>query len=165
MTTCLEGLAGVEADARRPARSVRLLGAAHAWREATGSLMEPAELAGYTRNLAKVRAALEPAAFAAAWAEGLRLSLEAAVELLSATEPASQPLQAMDAREPLTRREREVAALIARGLTNRQIAERLVISERTADGHVANILGKLGLKTRAQVAVWAVEHQIAPASI
>ena len=52
----------------------------------------------------------------------------------------------------LTRREREVAALIAEGLTNRQIAERLVISERTADTHVANILGKLGCATRAQVA-------------
>jgi DNA-binding NarL/FixJ family response regulator len=56
--------------------------------------------------------------------------------------------------DPLTRREREVAALIAQGLTNRQIAERLVISERTADNHVANILDKLGFPTRAQVAAW-----------
>ena len=59
---------------------------------------------------------------------------------------------------PPTRREREVAALIARGLTNRQIAAKLVIAERTADTHVANILGKLGFAARAQVAAWAVER-------
>jgi DNA-binding NarL/FixJ family response regulator len=56
-----------------------------------------------------------------------------------------------------------VAALLARGYTNRQIADSLVISERTADGHVANILSKLGFKTRAQVAAWAVEHRLVPA--
>ena len=54
-------------------------------------------------------------------------------------------------------------ALVARGYTNRQIAEVLVISGRTADGHVAHILAKLGLATRAQAAVWAVEHQLASA--
>ncbi|HEV2125285.1 MAG TPA: LuxR C-terminal-related transcriptional regulator [Chloroflexota bacterium] len=58
----------------------------------------------------------------------------------------------------LTRREQEVAALIARGLTNRQIAVVLVIAEGTADRHVSNILGKLGMATRAQVAAWVVEH-------
>lgn len=54
--------------------------------------------------------------------------------------------------DPLTRREKEVAALVARGLTNRQIAQELVISERTVDHHVANILKKLGLHSREQVA-------------
>ena len=58
----------------------------------------------------------------------------------------------------LTRREREVAALIARGLTNREIAEELIISEMTADSHVSHILRKLGFRSRAQVARWAVEH-------
>jgi pimeloyl-ACP methyl ester carboxylesterase/DNA-binding CsgD family transcriptional regulator len=58
---------------------------------------------------------------------------------------------------PLTRREREVATLIALGLTNRQIAEDLVIAEATAERHVANILNKLGCHSRAQVAAWAVE--------
>jgi DNA-binding NarL/FixJ family response regulator len=59
---------------------------------------------------------------------------------------------------PLTAREREVAVLIARGLTNRQIASHLVISERTADTHVQNILGKLGLVSRAQAAAWVIEQ-------
>jgi DNA-binding NarL/FixJ family response regulator len=58
----------------------------------------------------------------------------------------------------LTPRELEVAALIARGLTNREIAAELVIAERTADTHVSNLLGKLGMKTRSQIAGWAVEH-------
>ncbi len=58
----------------------------------------------------------------------------------------------------LSPREREVAILIARGRMNREIAEALVISERTAETHVTHVLGKLGFRSRAQVAVWAVEH-------
>jgi DNA-binding NarL/FixJ family response regulator len=60
----------------------------------------------------------------------------------------------------LTTREREVAALIAEGLTNSQLAERLFISPKTAAVHVSNILTKLGLSSRAEVAAWAVRHGI-----
>jgi class 3 adenylate cyclase/DNA-binding CsgD family transcriptional regulator len=59
---------------------------------------------------------------------------------------------------PLSEREQEVVALIALGRSNREIARELVIAEATAVRHVANILGKLGLRSRAQVAVWAVER-------
>ena len=62
-------------------------------------------------------------------------------------------------RDPLTPREREVVALLARGMTNREIAEALVISERTVENHVSNVLGKLGLQSRAQVAVWALGRE------
>jgi DNA-binding CsgD family transcriptional regulator len=55
---------------------------------------------------------------------------------------------------PLTKRELEVAALIEAGLSNREIAERLVVSKRTADGHVERILAKLGFTSRNQVAAW-----------
>jgi DNA-binding NarL/FixJ family response regulator len=58
----------------------------------------------------------------------------------------------------LSLREREVALLIARGLTNRQIAEELVISERTADGHAEHIRDKLGVHNRAEIAVWAIQN-------
>jgi predicted ATPase/DNA-binding CsgD family transcriptional regulator len=61
----------------------------------------------------------------------------------------------------LTRREQEVARLVARGLTNRQIAEQLVISQRTAEGHVERLRGKLDAQSRAQVAAWAVAHGLA----
>jgi len=61
----------------------------------------------------------------------------------------------------LTAREREVSTLIAQGKTNRVIAERLVLSERTVEGHVTNILNKLGCTTRTQIATWAVEKGLA----
>jgi non-specific serine/threonine protein kinase len=60
---------------------------------------------------------------------------------------------------PLTEREREVVGLIVRGCTNREIAEKLVIAEGTAVRHVANILNKLDLHSRAQVAVWAIQQE------
>ncbi|MDP9372345.1 MAG: helix-turn-helix transcriptional regulator, partial [Chloroflexota bacterium] len=82
-------------------------------------------------------------------------------------EPAPPPRQAPPSppargKSPdlLTRREREVAALIARGLTNRQIAAALIVGERTVDTHAANILRKLNFATRAQVAAWAVEQRL-----
>ena len=59
------------------------------------------------------------------------------------------------AGRPLTRREGEIAGLVARGLTNRQIAAALHISERTAENHIQHILVKLGLHTRTQIAAWA----------
>jgi non-specific serine/threonine protein kinase len=57
----------------------------------------------------------------------------------------------------LTAREREIAALIAQGKTNREIANELVISEKTTERHIANILSKLGFNSRTRVAAWAVE--------
>jgi ATP/maltotriose-dependent transcriptional regulator MalT len=72
------------------------------------------------------------------------------------------PVEAPEARTPRTRepraqlttREREVASLVAAGLSNKEIAERLVISERTAEGHVEHILGKLQFRSRSQIAAW-----------
>jgi DNA-binding NarL/FixJ family response regulator len=63
------------------------------------------------------------------------------------------------AREPLTEREREVLALVARGHSNKEIAALLDITERTARTHVSNILGKLDLASRTQAALWAIEHK------
>ena len=68
------------------------------------------------------------------------------------------------AADSLTAREREVLTGIARGATNRQIAHRLGISERTARTHVSSILAKLGLSSRTQAALWALQHGMAPAA-
>jgi DNA-binding NarL/FixJ family response regulator len=94
------------------------------------------------------------------------MSFEEAVEYaLSAEErnPAAsrEPEQpSTGAHQPdLTRREKEVAALVAQGLTNRQIAKELVLSERTVENHVANLLKKLGLHSRDQVAASMSERQ------
>src|SRR5262249_54004239 len=70
----------------------------------------------------------------------------------------------LDGRSRLSRRELEVAALVAAGLTNRQIAERLFISERTADGHLEHIREKLGVRSRSQITAWFVEQSRAPAA-
>jgi DNA-binding CsgD family transcriptional regulator len=85
-----------------------------------------------------------------AWEEGHRLDMpgpEAAATALLARARALT-----HARDPLTDREREIADLVAGALTNRQIAERLVLSERTVESHVRNVLGKLGLANRTEIA-------------
>ena len=64
----------------------------------------------------------------------------------------------------LSPREREVAALLAQGLTDRQISDRLVITEGTAGVHVSHILNKLGFHVRTEIASWAVKHGLGPNS-
>lgn len=59
----------------------------------------------------------------------------------------------------LTRRELEIAELVAEGLTNKEIASRLTIARRTAEGHVENILAKFGFTSRAQIAAWVAERR------
>jgi DNA-binding NarL/FixJ family response regulator len=72
--------------------------------------------------------------------------------------PATLRRRARGSAGVLTEREAEIAALIARGLSNRSIAEKLVLSARTVETHVANAMGKLGFSSRAQLAAWATEH-------
>ncbi|WP_268267636.1 response regulator transcription factor [Streptomyces kaniharaensis] len=62
-------------------------------------------------------------------------------------------------RSELSRREQEVAGLVAQGLTNREIADRLVLSHRMVETHVSRIMTKLGLGSRAQLAVWVVRSE------
>jgi DNA-binding NarL/FixJ family response regulator len=61
----------------------------------------------------------------------------------------------------LTAREREVAALVAQGRSNREIGDQMVVSERTVEKHVENILAKLAFSSRAQIAAWAVAKALA----
>jgi DNA-binding CsgD family transcriptional regulator len=84
--------------------------------------------------------------------------LQRALASLPKAKPISPRRAEADKSGGLTGREREVATLIAQGKTNREIANLLVISERTAEGHVNNILGKLGFTSRAQIAAWVVEQ-------
>ena len=87
----------------------------------------------------------------------MRLSEEEA-DPLTTTVP-QEPLSGEPVGE-LASREREVAHLVAQGFTNRQISSKLGISERTAGNHVARVLRKLGLRSRAQIATWATERQL-----
>jgi len=87
--------------------------------------------------------------------------LERAASLLPPARPASPRRAAKEAFGGLTTREREVAALIAQGKTNREIAQQLVVSQVTVATHVGHILAKLGFTSRAQIAAWAVEKGLA----
>jgi non-specific serine/threonine protein kinase len=85
----------------------------------------------------------------------LLLEAEAVVPAVRALPSAGKP------GSRLTRRERQVALCVARGLTNRQIADELVITTSTSERHVANILNKLGMRSRAQIAAWAAGQGLA----
>ncbi|MFD8245586.1 ATP-binding protein [Nocardia sp. NPDC059691] len=103
----------------------------------------------------RTRRALGERRFDAARRRGLAMEMDAAAAYALGEQPAVTT-SASGAAE-LTKRERQVADLVSRGLTNRQIATALVISQRTAQGHVEHILTKLGFTSRAQIAAWVVE--------
>lgn len=157
----LAGLAGVLGTLKQPGQAARLLGAAEALREAIGASVWPANAPDYARSLDIVRAHMDELAFAAAWAAGRALPLEQATAEALAEPPDHAPGSA-DGLE-LTPREREVAVLVARGLTNRQVGATLFITEGTARLHVKHILGKLGFTSRAQIAAWAVAQGLVTA--
>jgi DNA-binding NarL/FixJ family response regulator len=112
------------------------------------------------RWLEGARLALRPVRAERAYATGGALSLEDAITEAITTDAAPPPLGAQETDEwsRLSRRELEVAALIAQGLTNKLIAQRLFIATGTVERHVANILGKLEMSNRAQVAAWIAER-------
>ena len=74
----------------------------------------------------------------------------------------AQPQRAEAVPEELTEREREVLALLAEGRSNKEIAKALHVTERTVKGHVGNVLGKLGVASRTQAAIYAMRHGLAP---
>jgi non-specific serine/threonine protein kinase len=89
--------------------------------------------------------------------DGAGLSLEQALTLalaVAARGPGADRRYVEVAGVRLTRREREVAVMVSRGMTNRQIASQLVLTERTVEGHVENLLNKLGFHSRARIAAW-----------
>ena len=109
-----------------------------------------------------VRSRLGAAAFSAAVRRGSDLSVADGVALALERQPRARtpkPRADAGAAAGLTKREREVAALIAEGMSNREIAARLVVAQRTAEGHVENILSKLGFTSRAQVAGWLASQK------
>ena len=96
----------------------------------------------------------EMSRFAAAWEEGRRIPLDAALELVA---PARKDVGS-DAAEDLTARELEVLALVADGLTDAEVAERLVVSIRTVHAHLRSIYRKIDVRSRSAATRYALEH-------
>ena len=162
----LTGLARLAAK-NQPEHAARLFAATQAVQTQVGITPAPALRAKNERALASARSALGEEAFAAAWAAGEELPLQrAAAEAQSVTADAGRPDHAGPDQRPsgsideLSRRGLEVFGLVAEGLTNAQVAERLFISPRTVNAHLNSIYHKLGVGSRGAATRFAVEHHL-----
>jgi predicted ATPase/DNA-binding CsgD family transcriptional regulator len=169
----LEAFAALAVHENRPERAVELTAAATSLRERAGL---PPLAGARTESYLTPARRLGNAAVARLWARGLTLSPEAAValalDLPTAAEPDSESrtLAVVGAYEvaaappsSLTRREHQIAALVAFGASNKAIAGELSISPTTAARHVANIMAKLGFSSRTQIAAWVAGQHTEPA--
>jgi ATP/maltotriose-dependent transcriptional regulator MalT len=160
----LEALAITAAEQGQSEGSARLWGAAEALREVTHAALPPSYQADYAPYLEAAAAALGEEAFAAAWAEGRALTLEQAIALAMALPAAVTPSPTTPAKKTLpfglTAREVEVLRLVATGLTDAQVAEKLVISPLTASKHLRSIYSKLHLSSRSAATRFAIEHNL-----
>jgi predicted ATPase/DNA-binding CsgD family transcriptional regulator len=160
----LVGLGEVVAAQHKLAWAVQLWGAAAALSNALGVPIPPVELADYERSLSTVRVHLGERAFAAAWAQGRAMTPRQALAAQghkptpSPTPSATPSPQVYPAG--LTAREVEVLHLLAGGLTDLQIAGKLVLSPRTVHAHISSIYSKLAVTSRSAATRYAIEHRL-----
>ena len=147
----LDGVAGVAAALRSAPTAATLLGAGDSWRELHGLHRVPMVQPAYERDVARARRQLDPDVFAAAYSAGRRLAPEDAQTALRQA-VADLVSGLTEGPASLTHREREVLDLVAGGLSNAEIALRLVVSPRTVHAHLRSIFGKLGVTTRTAAA-------------
>ncbi|WP_230989861.1 ATP-binding protein [Rhodococcus oxybenzonivorans] len=145
----------------RPERSAVLLGAADELFKAIGGrapdLTSMATL--HEKSWQNAWTLLGDKAFESSIQRGAALSADEAVAYALGERPRTEAPAASGANSALTRREQQVAELVAEGLSNRAIADRLVISQRTVEGHVEHALVKLGFTSRTQLAAWVHEQK------
>jgi DNA-binding CsgD family transcriptional regulator len=167
---CLDALGTVAAGEGRLERASGLFGAAETLLETLGAAVFPQWQAAHEQGLAATQTGLAPATFEAAREAVRNMPVEEVVAYALTPEDGWQSLLSRSRRTAaadearLTPREQEVAALLAHGLSNRQLAAELVITAGTAALHVKHILGKLGFTSRAQITAWAVRQDLIPAS-
>ena len=160
--TCLETLAWINREQRDALRTAMLLGAAEGLARSIGSpaIIHPNLLRYQDDCVTWTRQRLGNDAFTKAYRRGEHLGFDGAIAYaLHEQIPDANSRTVEPSSTSLTKREGQVADLIAEGLTNQSIAQRLVISPRTAQGHVEHILAKLGFTSRAQVAAWVIERR------
>ena len=164
--TLLEGLAcGAEAQGEAE-RAARLFGATEVLRESTSFPLEPALRTLEEPYLLGARSQLEEGAWTEAWEEGRAMSVETAIEYALSEEESSTISPALEQPPPsarehpaeLTPREVEVLGLVAEGLTNPQVAQKLFLSPRTVQRHLNSVYRKLGVSSRTAATRLALEH-------
>ena len=170
MAFSLEGLADGLVAQGEPERAARLWGAAEVLREALGGLPAPVDRAGHEQAVASAHHLLGEQAFATAWTQGRSMTPEQA---LAAREPQAIPGERVPVAPPrppaspapsypagLSAREVEVLRLVAQGLSNAQIAQRLIISPYTVNAHMRSIYSKLEVSSRIAVMQYAARHNL-----
>jgi non-specific serine/threonine protein kinase len=154
----VEDLSRALAGAGRSVTAARLFGAAESIRRTTGALLSPGAREEYASTLAGLEKAIGVPACGQARNEGARMSLIALLDEATAPPPRGNPAALAGPNGALTRRETQVARLLAAGMTNKEIAAELVIAVGTAGIHTERILRKLDLRSRHQVADWGRVH-------
>jgi predicted ATPase/DNA-binding CsgD family transcriptional regulator len=165
MSLCVEGLAGAIALQGNAAWAARLWGAAEAFRKEAGASLPSVAQPMYAPLMDVARTQLGDIVFAALLADGRKMSLEAALANDKPTPAASEMPAPTRPSAPiypvgLTAREVEVLRWVAMGLTDNEVADRLIISRRTVSTHLTSIYNKLGVNTRSAATRFAMEHHL-----
>lgn len=158
---CMQALSWVALDDKDARRAAVLMGASEAVTRSVGgtAVVVPGLTVFQDVCERTVRNTLGERVFGESRSKGAALGFRGAVDFALGEQRTPSRAATTDAPAGPTKRELEVADLIAEGLTNKEIAARLVISPRTAQGHVEHLLVKLGFTSRAQVAGWVVESR------
>jgi non-specific serine/threonine protein kinase len=156
---CLEKLAEADHVQSHFEKAVSIFGAAAAVRAPMGSMMDAVDRPDYERMISKLQSELGKEAFETVWREGQTMRLQQAVEYALA-EPAGNEVSLKEKYGGLTGREREVAALIAQGKSNHEIARVMTVGTKTVETYVTRILNKLGFDSRVQIATWVIQKSV-----
>jgi predicted ATPase/DNA-binding CsgD family transcriptional regulator len=162
LAVALDLLAWIKAEAGEAGEAALVLGAASRVWDSFGVRLFGSEhwLAQRERAVEQSRGRLGARAYAAAFSTGETLPRDRALAHVLG-ESTGRPHETEQSVTVLTMREQQIAELVADGLTNRAISERLVIAQRTAEGHVENILTKFGFHSRTQIAAWVSQRRTA----
>jgi predicted ATPase/DNA-binding CsgD family transcriptional regulator len=159
LANVLETLAWMAAESGRHRPAATLLGCAEQVRGQSAVTLMDLYRPQHDRSVTAIVHAIGEKAFDSAFARGRAMTIDEGVAFAVADEQAPKPAPSVKAASDteLTRRQLEIAGLIAEDLTNRQIAARLFLSERTVETHITNMLNKLGLNSRVQLSRWLAE--------
>ena len=159
LTMVLETLASMAAERGRPERAAILLGTAQRVRDTSSLTLIELFREQHEQSVSNIIRGIGQKSFDAAYARGRAMTIDEGVAFAVEDKPARKPVTPVKfaSDTELTPRQLEIARLIADDLTNRQIADRLFLSERTVETHITNMLNKLGLNSRVQLSRWIAE--------